>query len=47
MPRKKKPPELTFQKHIANYLVRKHGYGALEQADITDTVIDTILAFAA
>jgi len=36
MPRKKKP-ELTFQQHIADYLVREHGYGVLEQADITDT----------
>lgn len=31
------PPELAFQKHIANFLVREHGYGVLEQADITDT----------
>ena len=36
MPRKKQP-ELTFQQHIAAYLVREHGYGVLEQADITDT----------
>ena len=36
MPRKK-PPELTFQEHIAEFLVREHGYGVLEQADITDT----------
>src|SRR3989304_10308847 len=36
MPRKK-PPELTFQQHIAAYLVREHGYGVLEQTDITDT----------
>jgi len=36
MPRKKKP-ELTFQQHIADYLVREHGYGVLEQVDITDT----------
>lgn len=36
MPRKK-PPELTFQKHIADYLIREHEYGVLEQADITDT----------
>lgn len=36
MPRKK-APELTFQKHIAAYLVREHGYGVLEQTDITDT----------
>lgn len=37
MPRKKKAPELTFQQHIADYLVREHGYGVLEQSDITDT----------
>lgn len=29
--------ELTFQAHIADFLVRVHGYGVLEQADITDT----------
>lgn len=33
----KKPPEFAFQKHIADYLVREHGYGVLEQTDITDT----------
>jgi type I restriction enzyme R subunit len=37
MPRKKKAPELTFQQHVADFLVREHGYGVLEQADITDT----------
>jgi len=37
MPRKKKAPELTFQQHIAEYLVREQGYGVLEQSDITDT----------
>lgn len=36
MPRKK-APELTFQQHIADFLVRVHGYGVLDQADITDT----------
>jgi len=36
MPRKKQP-ELTFQQHIAAYLVREHKYGVLEQTDITDT----------
>jgi type I restriction enzyme R subunit len=36
MPRTKKPPELTFQQHIADFLVRVHGYGVLEGADITD-----------
>jgi type I restriction enzyme R subunit len=34
---RRKPPELTFQQHIADFLVRVHGYGVLEQADITDT----------
>jgi type I restriction enzyme R subunit len=37
MARKKKPPELVFQEHIADFLVREHGYGVLEQTDITDT----------
>ena len=36
MPRKK-PPELTFQQHIADFLVREHGYGVIEQGEITDT----------
>lgn len=26
MARKKKAPELTFQQHIADFLVRVHGY---------------------
>ena len=30
-------PELTFQQHVADYMVRVHGYGVLEQTDITDT----------
>lgn len=30
------PPELIFQKHIADFLVREHKYGVLEQSDITD-----------
>ena len=30
-------PELKFQKHIADFLVRVHKYGVLEQADISDT----------
>ena len=34
MPRK--PPELVFQKHIADFLIREHGYGVLEQDEITD-----------
>ena len=33
---RKKPPELTFQQHIADYLVREHRYGVLEQSEITD-----------
>lgn len=32
-----KAPELTFQQHIANFLVRVHGDGVLEQIDISDT----------
>lgn len=36
MAKEKPPPELTFQKHIADYLVRMHKYGVLEQSDITD-----------
>jgi type I restriction enzyme R subunit len=36
MPREK-APELTFQQHIADFLVREHKYCVLEQADITDT----------
>jgi hypothetical protein len=31
-----KAPELKFQKHIADFLVRVHKYGVLEQADISD-----------
>ena len=34
---KKKAPELKFQEHIANFLIREHRYGVLEQAEITDT----------
>lgn len=37
MAKKKKAPELTFQQHLADYLIRVHGYGVLEQSDITDT----------
>lgn len=37
MARRKRPPELTFQQHVADFLVREHKYGVLEQADITDT----------
>lgn len=37
MPKQKQAPELKFQKHIADYLIREHKYGVLEQTDITDT----------
>jgi type I restriction enzyme R subunit len=37
MAKRNKPPELTFQQHIADYLVRVQGYGVLEQGDITDS----------
>jgi type I restriction enzyme R subunit len=37
MPKRKKPPEPTFQEHVADSLVREHKYGVLEQSDITDT----------
>ena len=37
MAKKKKAPELIFQKHIADYLVREHKYAVLDQSDITDT----------
>jgi type I restriction enzyme R subunit len=37
MAKQKQAPELKFQKHIADYLVREHRYGVLEQTDITDT----------
>jgi type I restriction enzyme R subunit len=37
MAKSKKPPELTFQQHIVEFLVRVHGYSVLEQTDITDT----------
>lgn len=33
---RKKQPELTFQDHVAAYLTRQHGYGVLEQGEITD-----------
>lgn len=36
MAKRKKAPELTFQQHIADFLVREHKYGVLEQADITN-----------
>ncbi|MEX5214688.1 MAG: DEAD/DEAH box helicase family protein [Nitrospiraceae bacterium] len=34
---RKKAPELTFQQHLADFLVLVHGYPVLEQAEITDT----------
>jgi hypothetical protein len=34
MPRRRRPPERTFQEHIADFLVHEHGYGVLEQTDI-------------
>ena len=34
--RRKAAPELTFPQHVADYLVREHGYGVLEQSDITE-----------
>lgn len=37
MAKKKKAPEMTFQQHIADYLVREHGYAVLEQAEITNS----------
>jgi type I restriction enzyme R subunit len=37
MAKQRKPPELIFQKHIADYFVREHKYGVLEKSDITDT----------
>lgn len=36
MLKRKPPPELTFQQHIAAFLIREHGYGVLEQSEITD-----------
>jgi type I restriction enzyme R subunit len=37
MAKRKKRPELTFQEHVADFLVRQHEYCVLEQSDITDT----------
>ena len=37
MPKRNRPPELTFQEHVRDFLVSVHGYGVLEQSDITDT----------
>jgi len=36
MAKRKKPPELTFQEHVADFLVRQEEYGVLEQSDIVD-----------
>jgi type I restriction enzyme R subunit len=36
MSKRKKAPELTFQQHVADFLVREHKYGVLEQTDIAD-----------
>jgi type I restriction enzyme R subunit len=33
----KDPPELVFQRHISDFLVRMQGYCLLEQSEITDT----------
>jgi type I restriction enzyme R subunit len=33
----KTPRELTFQQHVADFLVRVHHYGVLVQSEITDT----------
>jgi hypothetical protein len=30
MAKRRKPPELTFQEHVADFLVRQHEYGVLE-----------------
>ena len=35
MPKRNKAPEIGFQEHITTFLVRVHGYGVLDQADIT------------
>jgi hypothetical protein len=37
IPKRQKPPESTFQQHIADFLVRVHGCAVLDQAEITDT----------
>src|SRR5690348_10395290 len=29
-------PEIIFQKHIADFLIREHKYGVLEQGEISD-----------
>lgn len=37
MAKRRPPPELTFQQHVRDYLIREHGYGVLERSEITDT----------
>jgi len=37
MAKKKPPPELVFQQHLADYFIREHKYGVLEQSDITES----------
>jgi type I restriction enzyme R subunit len=37
MAKRKKAHELTFQQHVADFLVHEHQYGVLEQSDISDT----------
>lgn len=37
MLRRRKQPELTFQDHIADFLIHEHCYAVHEQSDITDT----------
>lgn len=36
MAKQPNPPELVFQKHIADFLVREHKFSVLEQNEITD-----------
>lgn len=37
MAKRTKQPELTFQDHLAEFLIREHKYPVLEHAEITDT----------
>ncbi len=34
---KRKAPEISFQEHIAGFLIREHKYAVLEHSEITDT----------
>jgi hypothetical protein len=36
MPKGRLPPELKFQQHVADYLVREHKYGVLEPSDASE-----------